>query len=134
VATSSLAETYRILGWKVHHGTEDIAGNPWAAIERATEATWPFVEPEISPPRALFTRQDWDEAWVDEYDVLTELASPFVDQLIKAYPEAKIVIVQRDFDSWWPSLRSQLLDTLFGPLGICLTFIAGNFFGRRRAR
>lgn len=131
MATSSLAEAYRILGWKVHHGTDDIVGNPWGAVERAAEATWPFVAPEISPPRSLFTRQDWDEAWAGDYDILTELASPFADQLIRAYPEAKVVIVQRDFDSWWPSFRSELLDTLFGPLGTCLTFIAGNLFGIR---
>ncbi|ETS80194.1 hypothetical protein PFICI_07723 [Pestalotiopsis fici W106-1] len=131
MATSSLAEAYRILGWKVHHGTDDNLGNPWKAIERAAEATWPFVAPEISPPRERFTRQDWDEAWVKDYDILTELASPFADQLIKLYPEAKVVIVQRDFDDWWPSFKSQVLDTLFGPQGRILTFIAGNLLGIR---
>lgn len=131
MATSSLAEAYRILGWKVHHGLDDIDSNPWNAIERAAEATWPFVAPEIVPSRPLFTRKDWDEAWVNEYDILTDLASPLADQLIKAYPDAKVVIVQRDFDNWWPSFKSQILDTLFGPLGTCLTFVVGNLFGIR---
>ncbi|KAK6212823.1 hypothetical protein LQW54_004912 [Pestalotiopsis sp. IQ-011] len=131
MATSSLAEAYRILGWKVHHGTDDIAGNPWGTVERAAEAKWPFVVPEISPPREKLTRQEWDEAWVKDYDILTELASPFADQLIELYPEAKVVIVQRSFETWWPSFKTELLDTLFGPVGRTLTFIAANLLGIR---
>ncbi|VUC22513.1 unnamed protein product [Clonostachys rosea] len=132
MATGSLAEAYRILGYKVHHGTSDIAwGIPWKAIEHAAESTWPSVAPEISPPRPLLTRKDWDEAWGYEYEVVTEMAAPFATQLIKAYPKAKVVIVQRDFETWWPSFASELLDPLFSPLGIFATFVAGRIMGIR---
>ncbi|KAI1130989.1 hypothetical protein F5Y10DRAFT_93774 [Nemania abortiva] len=111
MGTTSLAAAYRTLGYTVHHGVDDIRGNPWVLIEKAAEATWPSI-PGVTQ-RQPYTRQDWDTLWGSKYDIVTDLASPFVPQLIKAYPDAKVVVVQRDFDSWWPSFRSQLLTTLF---------------------
>jgi hypothetical protein len=43
--------------------------------------------------------RDWDALWGDEYDAVTDLASPFALELIEAYPDAKVVLVQRDFDT-----------------------------------
>ncbi|KAI1412119.1 hypothetical protein F5Y13DRAFT_163657 [Hypoxylon sp. FL1857] len=131
MGTGSLAEAYRTLGYKVHHGTENIAGIPWVSIEHAAEATWPEVAPKRSPPRPPFTRADWDEAWGNEYDITTEMASPFADQLIKAYPEAKVVIVQREFEPWWESFRCEMLDPLFSPVGTIVSFIAAHIMGIR---
>ncbi|KAI0505577.1 hypothetical protein F5B22DRAFT_626996 [Xylaria bambusicola] len=111
MGTTSLAKAYRTLGYKVHHGVDDVRGNPWSLIEKAAEATWPSIPGATK--RQPYTRKDWDSLWGSKYDIVTDLASPFVHQLIKAYPNAKVVIVQRDFDSWWPSFRSQLLTTLF---------------------
>ncbi|KAJ4863452.1 hypothetical protein T069G_04406 [Trichoderma breve] len=106
MATRSLAEAYRTLGYKTHHGVEDILGNPWDKIEQAAEATWPTVP--NARPRSRFTRSDWDNLWGNEYDIVTDLACPFADQLIQAYPDAKVVIVQRDFD------RQQIFVFLIG--------------------
>ncbi|KAJ6786534.1 hypothetical protein PWT90_08192 [Aphanocladium album] len=111
MATRSLAEAYRILGYKTHHGIEDVMGNPWVGIEKAVEGTWPNIP--TARPQARFTREDWDTLWGNEYDVITDLACPFTDQLIEAYPNAKIVVVQRDFDSWWNSYQTALLDNIF---------------------
>ncbi|OAA71663.1 hypothetical protein LEL_08898 [Akanthomyces lecanii RCEF 1005] len=99
------------IGYKTHHGIEDILGNPWVGIERAVEGTWPDIPDGKS--RSRFTRQDWDALWGNEYDIVTDLACPFTDQLITAYPQAKIVIVQRDFDSWWKSYQAAVLDNIF---------------------
>ncbi|KXJ90331.1 hypothetical protein Micbo1qcDRAFT_164883, partial [Microdochium bolleyi] len=70
--TASMAEAYRILGFKPHHGLE-LMDKPeqWAALERAAEATWPDA-PGVRRRRrdpsaadddgnktALFTRADW---------------------------------------------------------------------------
>ncbi|KAI1151989.1 hypothetical protein F4825DRAFT_337404 [Nemania diffusa] len=111
MGTTSCASAYRTLGYTVHHGVDDIRGNPWVLVEQAAEATWPSIPG--ATPRPPYTRQDWDHLWGSKYDIVTDLASPFVPELIKAYPDAKVVVVQRDFDSWWPSFRSQLLTTLF---------------------
>ncbi|KAI0865950.1 hypothetical protein F4860DRAFT_458307 [Xylaria cubensis] len=122
MGTTSLADAYRTLGYTVHHGVDDIRGNPWVLIEKAAEATWPSIPGATQ--RQPFTRQDWDSLWGSKYDIVTDLASPFVPQLIKAYPNAKVIVVQRDFESWWPSFKSQLLTTLFTsplvPIGLFL--------------
>jgi hypothetical protein len=59
------------------------------------------------------------------------MASPFADQLIQAYPDAKVVIVQRDFDSWWPSYRSELLDTLDSPVQRVVVCLLSRVMGIR---
>ncbi|KAI1292919.1 hypothetical protein F5Y03DRAFT_402734 [Xylaria venustula] len=122
MGTKSFAEAYRLLGYKVHHRVKDVRGNPWVLIEKAAEATWPSVPG--ATPRQPFTRQDWDSLWGSKYDIVTDMGSPFVHQLIKAYPNAKVVVVQRDFDFWWPSYSSQILDTLFTPLISFIGFVA----------
>lgn len=136
MATRSSTEAYRILGYKTHHGTDDTFGMRWDLLEKAAEATWPSPEaaPEAHtrharPPR--FTRADWDELWGSEYDIATDMASPFADQLIQAYPEAKVIVVQRDFESWWPSYRSELLDTLFSPAARVAVFLLEHVMGIR---
>ncbi|KAI1413779.1 hypothetical protein F5Y13DRAFT_160040 [Hypoxylon sp. FL1857] len=102
---------------------------PWSLLEQAAEATW-----QTAPgarPRSPFTRMDWDEIWGSHYDIATDMASPFAEQLIKAYPEAKVVIVQREFESWWPSYRSELLDTLFSPVSQVIVFLLEHIMGIR---
>ncbi|EHK21150.1 uncharacterized protein TRIVIDRAFT_51874 [Trichoderma virens Gv29-8] len=131
MATQSFAEAYRTLGYKTHHGVEDILGNPWVEIEQAAEATWPTVP--NARPRPRFTRSDWDNLWGDKYDIVTDLACPFTDQLIQAYPDAKIVVVQRDFDSWWNSYQVGVLDKLFSPGQQIFVFLIRNVLGSRAA-
>ncbi|KAK8075414.1 hypothetical protein PG997_010077 [Apiospora hydei] len=120
MGTRSMAEAYKILGYHAHHGMDDIWGNPWEKLEKAAEAKWPvFVGPNASPAAAdssptpkPFTREQWDELW-SSYDAITDLGSPFADNLVQAYPDAKVVVVQRNFDTRWPSVRSGVLNAIF---------------------
>ncbi|OAQ60761.1 efflux pump antibiotic resistance protein [Pochonia chlamydosporia 170] len=131
MATRPLAEAYRILGYETHHGVEDILGNPWVEIEQAAEATWPTVP--NARPRSRFTRSDWDNLWGNKYDIVTDLACPFTDQLIQAYPDAKVVIVQRDFESWWNSYQAGVLDKIFSPGQQIFVFLIRTVIGSRAA-
>ncbi|KAF7375556.1 Efflux pump antibiotic resistance protein [Mycena sanguinolenta] len=130
-ATNSMALAYQILGFTTHHGlVEDILQLPWNAIEQAAEATWPSINtPPGRTPRPPFARADWDALWGSKYQVVTDLASPFACELIKAYPEAKVVVVQRDAEQWWPSFKSVLLDPVFTePRATFFSFIGRYFF------
>lgn len=129
MGTMSLAEAYRTLGYKVHHGVDNPTKDPWVRIEEAAEATWPFVPG--AKPRKPFTRADWDDLWGSHYDVITDLASPFALQLIEAYPQAKVVIVQRDFDSWWPSFQAELIHPTFSLFSEAVLFVAWYIMGVR---
>ncbi|KAF4338435.1 efflux pump antibiotic resistance [Fusarium beomiforme] len=114
--TASMAEAYRILGYKAHHALHNEWHEPWDKLEQAAEAAYPHLRhlPDYTHNglRPSFTRGDWQCLW-GEYDVATDIASTFVLELIKAYPEAKVVIVQRDFEHWWPSFRSEVLVSVF---------------------
>ncbi|MCJ1356770.1 MAG: hypothetical protein MMC33_006766 [Icmadophila ericetorum] len=132
-ATKSMARAYQILGFKTHHGLlEDVTETPWTGIEQAAEATWPSVCEPGAPLRPPFQRSDWDAIWGFKYDAVTDLASPFALELIKAYPDAKVVIVQRDFDSWWRSFKPELLDrVMIQPMATINGFIGWRFMGIR---
>ena len=109
MGTKSMALAYQELGYKVHHGLlEGVLDTNWVGLEKAAEATWP--DAPGARPRPRHTRADWDALWGNEYEVVTDLASPFACELIRAYPDAKVVLVRRDFDKWWPSFKSEVLD------------------------
>lgn len=113
-----MAEAYRQLGYHTHHGLDDVLNNPWESIEKAAEATWPVGLGQ----RAGHARIDWGML-CQPFDVVTDLYTPFTAELIKAYPEAKVVIVQRDFDSWWASFDTHMVRVLFQPLAPLMSFI-----------
>lgn len=129
MGTKSMAEAYQILGIKTFHALDDRFGTNWKLIEEAAEATWPFV-PEARP-RPPFKRADWDELWGNQFDAVCDTSAPFTLELLKAYPDAKVVIVQRDFDSWWPSFKSEILDGLFPPLAKLQFFLVWHLLGMR---
>lgn len=123
-ATKSMAEAYKILGYKTHHALDDNPQHtPWVKIEQAAEATWPGVCG--SRPRAPLTRADWGDL-LSGWDIWTDAASPFVPQLVEAYPEAKVVVVQRDFETWWPSFEAQVVKPQFQPFAPLL-FALGRY-------
>lgn len=122
-ATKSMAFAYRELGYKAHHGLDDVLNNPWTQLEHAAEATWPGVQG--SQPRAKLTREEWDKVWAP-FEVCTDLGSMFVPELIKVYPGAKVVIVKRDPDRWWASFKTELLDTLWHPRAWLINWITWN--------
>ncbi|KAI1349095.1 hypothetical protein F5Y01DRAFT_317140 [Xylaria sp. FL0043] len=126
MGTRSLGEAYSILGYKVHHGLDDIRGNPWTVMEHAAEAKWP----RNGYGRPPMTREEWDIAW-KSFDAVTDLATPYTVDLAKVYPEAKVVIVQRDFDSWWPSFKTSCLDPVFSTRTAILSTIATYLLGIR---
>ncbi|KAF3903454.1 hypothetical protein ABW20_dc0104491 [Dactylellina cionopaga] len=130
MGTKSMATAYQILGFTPHHGLmEDMFDTPWALLEQAAEAKWPNVPG--ARPRPPFKREDWESIW-GNYDAVADLASPFALDLAAAYPEAKVIVVQRDFDSWWPSFRSQVLDgVMIQPFTTIFGFIENHCIGTR---
>ncbi|CAH0051059.1 unnamed protein product [Clonostachys solani] len=99
MGTKSMAEAYKILGYRTHHAIDDPSTVPWHLIEEAAEGKWPNVPG--ARPRRPYTRSDWDAIW-GSYDVVTDVASPFTMDLAQAYPDAvrhrpagfRIVVVQ----------------------------------------
>ncbi|KAI3317921.1 hypothetical protein HD806DRAFT_513654 [Xylariaceae sp. AK1471] len=129
MGTWSSAKAYRILGFKTFHALDEPWRGNWVELEKAVEATWPSVP--NARPRPPFTREDWDELWGDKYEAVCDTSALFTLELFKAYPNAKVVVVQRDFDSWWPSFKSEILDNLFTPFFDSQMFLAWHLTGLR---
>ncbi|KAK2609946.1 hypothetical protein N8I77_003414 [Diaporthe amygdali] len=115
--TSSLAAALSEIGFKhVFHGLDSrTKPSHWVFFERAAIAAWPEVNAKgQSPPPKPFIRKDWDELF-GVYDAVTDLSCFWALQLADAYPDAKVILSERDFDKWFPSFDSEVLQPLFGP-------------------
>ncbi|KAJ0304774.1 hypothetical protein COL516b_005550 [Colletotrichum fioriniae] len=131
--TNSLAAALSELGFKhVFHGLDSrTKPTHWAFFERAAIATWPEVNAKGQTPTPTpFTRKDWDELF-GPYDAVTDLSCFWALQLVDAYPNAKIILTERDFDKWFPSFDSQVIQPLFGPWVDVLLKGVGLVIGNR---
>lgn len=129
--TASMAEAYRILGLRSHHGLDLLnLQEQWVQLERAAEAKWPTVPGARRPQQPAFTRADWDKLF-GEYDAITDIGAVFAEELAAAYPEAKVVIVQRDIDKWYESFNRQVLIPVWGPLSHFISIFVLPLIGNR---
>ncbi|KAI8247471.1 cofilin tropomyosin-type actin-binding protein [Colletotrichum sp. SAR 10_77] len=131
--TTSLKTALEELGFKHVYDGLDSRTKPthWDFLERAAMATWPEINAKGQSPRPKpFTREDWDELF-GVYDALTDLVCFFAVELADAYPDAKIILTERDYDTWYPSFESQVLWPNFQPLTSILIKILGTIVGNR---
>lgn len=122
-----MAEAYRILGYeKVLHGIDTIDDvDYWAKIEQASEATFTTLPTYHGKPF------DWDTLF-GHYDVVTDVASFFSAELIAAYPDTKVVLTERDFEKWRPSVNNTLFVTFDTWFSVFLRRIAEPLVGINR--
>ncbi|KAH6692478.1 hypothetical protein F5X68DRAFT_250688 [Plectosphaerella plurivora] len=113
MGTMSMSEAYKTLGFRAHHVlTGSDSDNDWRTFLRAVDGRYPN-QPGADPTAKPFTRVDWDAVrGQGSWDLFTDLYAHFSVDIIKAYPESKVVVVQRDFDSWWESYDSQCLQSI----------------------
>ncbi|CAM1504580.1 Fc.00g021710.m01.CDS01 [Cosmosporella sp. VM-42] len=112
--TASIAEALTVLGYQdVYHGIKALDSNAdWAIMNRAADASFPVLPTYTGKP---FTREEWDELY-GSCEATTDVASPFATQLIETYPEAKVLLVIRDFDKWYKSINEGVLNNLWNPV------------------
>ncbi|KAF5650187.1 uncharacterized protein FTJAE_610 [Fusarium tjaetaba] len=103
--SASLMQALQILGYpNVHHGwdaaeREDLQWQ-WPIFDRACDATFTVLPTYRGKP---FSREEWNEVF-GEYDAVSDVASYFAESLIPAYPDAKVILVERDVEKWYPSM------------------------------
>ncbi|KJZ70231.1 hypothetical protein HIM_10379 [Hirsutella minnesotensis 3608] len=121
--SASIAQALTTLGYKdVHHGLK-ILDSPrdWSILNRAADASYPILPTYTGKP---FEREEWDELF-GTCEASTDIAAFFAPQLIKAYPDAKVILVTRDFDKWYGSIEAVV--KLFWSFPCQLAF---NYLGR----
>ncbi|OJJ49300.1 hypothetical protein ASPZODRAFT_60072 [Penicilliopsis zonata CBS 506.65] len=64
-----------------------------------------------------FGREEFDQLLHDVSAVSTDTpALAFADDLIAAYPEAKVVLVEREMESWYASWMNSVIKNTFNPI------------------
>ena len=61
-----------------------------------------------------YTRKEWDQLLGDYSAVSADLpASFFAEDLVRAYPEAKVILIERDIESWAKSFEEYVIPAFF---------------------
>lgn len=92
------------LGYKdVYHCMHTLdRADHWMFFGAASDALFPSLP---SYNGKGMTAAEWDE-FFGPYEAITDIAGPFSESLIQCYPEAKVILVERDFERWEPSARN----------------------------
>lgn len=60
-----------------------------------------------------FTRKDWDQLLGDHSAVADVPAIAFAEELVEAYPEAKVILVDRDIEKWYKSFDDTVIANMW---------------------
>ena len=75
-----------------------------------------------------FTRENWDQL-LGKYGAVTDAPSIcFAEELINAYPETKIVLVERDVETWYSSFEG-LMNEYYLPIHRVLQYLDPQLIG-----
>lgn len=118
--SQSLKEALTILGYRdVFHSSalgEDL--EKWRALGVAADDNIACLPTYTGRD---YTREEW-EVFFGPCEALTDV-TPFAHSLLKAYPEAQVILVHREFNSW----RQSFLNTLVLPSSnSLLAWMSGN--------
>lgn len=120
--SQSLKEALEILGYQdVFHSCEmSKDASKFRGFELAADDNIPCLPTYTGN---TWTREQWDQ-YIGPCEALTDL-TPFAYPLLSTYPEAKVILVYRDFDAWAKSY----LETLVVPSSSSLLArLSGNVF------
>jgi len=124
--TTSICAMLQQLGFTPHHMKEDIRKRPrvlnyWTEAARAKYAPAGGVVP--------YGRAEFDKL-LGDYDATTDLPSVFFpEDLIAAYPDARIVLSTRDPDSWHRSMVATIWETYTWPSFRVLSYLDPSIVG-----
>ncbi|EFQ94127.1 hypothetical protein P3342_007202 [Pyrenophora teres f. teres] len=104
--TLSLFKALTILGYKTYHGAEVMRrGVPHLEIfEEALGAKYMGIGKPYSRPEL--------DKWLADYDAIVEIPSVLLEEFVNAYPQAKILHLDRDVDKWYASV----MNTVYYPI------------------
>ncbi|KAH6709008.1 hypothetical protein BKA61DRAFT_659026 [Leptodontidium sp. MPI-SDFR-AT-0119] len=110
--SASICEALTILNYHdVHHGI-NAAMQPadWPVFSAACDAVFPSL-PNYNGNG--FTQTQWDQIF-GPCEAITDMGSFFALSLIDAYPNAKVVLVERDIEQWYASVDEAIFSTTWG--------------------
>lgn len=113
-----------ILGYPCYHGLSLFAN--LRDCDMWNEA----LDAKYCAKGARFSRQDWDQL-LGNYSAVTDLpVVAFSEDLIEAYPEAKVILVERDIEKWYQSFDEGIIVNVWSPLLRFIAQLDSRFMGR----
>ncbi|KAL8727573.1 MAG: hypothetical protein Q9166_005979 [cf. Caloplaca sp. 2 TL-2023] len=97
--TLSMQAALEELGYKSTHHMHHVFQNPGSECVMWKEA----LDAKYKNKGRRFTKKDWDQLLGHCQAVVDVPAAAFIPELYEAYPDAKVVVVQRNPDSWYDS-------------------------------
>lgn len=134
--TYSMATAMRILGHEhvfhdldIANESDETSNAVWAGWFRAGWACMPYIRTHMGlpwfarpgwwnagwrhgsagPPPTTFTRADWDALLGHSYQVAADTPMLFAAELIAAYPDAQVILWERDEEQWLASFDQGVL-------------------------
>lgn len=108
-----MRQALRILGFNECHHMYNIFTGDAEHLDGWVRAIKSKFGPPGSPP---FTRDDWDELLAN-YQAVTDVPGTlFGPELARAYPDAKIVVINRDPEAWHKSVMGSIATQVDVPL------------------
>ncbi|TEA15219.1 hypothetical protein C8034_v002372 [Colletotrichum sidae] len=110
--SASISQALTILGYDgVHHGIQAITSpREWVLFSSAADSTFPTLPSYTGAP---LPRDKWDSLF-GAYEAVTDMGSFFALPLVAAYPDAKVILVERDVDAWFESMDEAIFKTTWG--------------------
>jgi len=128
--TASMQMALQILGYnETYHGFALLANF------RDAEMWLEALDAKYNPQNGLkpFGRAEWDQLLGHCAAVCDMPCAVFGPELVDAYPEAKVVLVERDIESWYKSFRDSICLPVFNPFVKTMMRLDTKFLGKTLA-
>lgn len=126
----SMKAALEILGLPTWHNVEMSANPP--DIDMWSDALILKFDPELATRKGLkpFGRREFDNLLGYWSACTDQPACVFTEELVNAYPEAKVVLVERNVDAWFKSYCAGPIDSTFNPWIPLASYLDSHFMAR----
>ncbi|RSL71472.1 hypothetical protein CEP54_001356 [Fusarium duplospermum] len=122
--TSSMQRALMILGYnEVYHGFA-MFSNP-CEVELWKEAF--HRKYDLQPGQEPLSRKDFDQLLGHCGAICDYPANCFGPEMLEAYPESKVVLVERDVEAWYKSFNDSIISTMYNPFWGFLAAIGARY-------
>ncbi|KAK4995188.1 hypothetical protein LTR66_004939 [Elasticomyces elasticus] len=123
-----MAAALEILGMRTYHSIL------WFTTNLGDTDMWlEAIDAKFYGKGERFTRAEWDQLLHDFGGVSSDTpAIAFSEDLIEAYPEAKVVLTYRDVDDWYKSFKNSVVKHLYSRSNNFIADINPSLVGRTR--
>ena len=120
----AMQQALGILGFPCYHGLTLIAN------VGDTDLWNEALDAKFFGKGSLYSTEQWDNL-LGHYSAVADLpAIVFAEDLLKCYPDAKVVLVNRDMEKWYKSFNEGIIENVFNPVVGIIARFDSHFVGK----